>query len=115
MEALNDIVVWLWSLAGVRFLIGHTLVNVTVAVAAAVRDEEDGFQLEKLLNFLGKKLAPYVIVYGVAKWFGMDAGLDWLAPAVWLLIEATLAADLVGNLGRLGVPLPGLFVGRKAT
>jgi len=106
MEVVNDIAIWLWSLAGVKFLVGHTLINVVVAVFAAVRDESDGFQFRKLLDFLGKKLAPYVIVYGVAKWFGADAGLEWLAPGVWLLIEATLTADLADNLGKLGIPLP---------
>ena len=71
-----------------------------------MRDESDGFQFSKLLDFLGKKLAPFVIVYGVAKWFGADAGLEQLSLAVWLVIEATLAADLAENLARLGVPVP---------
>lgn len=117
MEILKEILIWLWTLAGVRFLVGHTCINVVVAVMAAVRDEEDGFQVKRLLEFLGKKLLPYVLVYGTAKYFGMDAGLEWLAPAVWVLIEATLAADLAENLERLGVPLPEsvsrVLVGKK--
>lgn len=111
MDNLQEIALWLWSLDGVKFIVGHTLVNVAVAISAAVRDESDGFQFARLLDFLGKKLTPYVLVFGVAQWQGADAGLDWLAPAAWVLIEVTLTADLADNLKRLGVPVPERVLG----
>ena len=62
--------------------------------------------MSKLVEFLTKKLLPFVAVYVIAKVFGDEAGLAWLAPAVWAIVETTLTANLMDNLGKLGVPLP---------
>lgn len=106
MENLQVLLEWLWSLNGVKILVSHVAINVVVAVAAAVQDEADNFKFAKLLDFLGRKLLPYVLVYAVVKFVGIDAGLDNLALPVWALIEAALVADLAENLARLGVPIP---------
>lgn len=94
----------IWSYAGVKIIVGHVLINVVVALAAA--QYTNALDLSKLAEFLTKKLLPFVAVYAVCKAFGDSAGLPWLAPATWTIIEATLAANLIDNLGKLGVPLP---------
>ena len=94
----------IWSYAGVKVITGHVLVNVVVALAAA--QYTSSLDLSKLVEFLTKKLLPFLGVYAICKIFGEDAGLPWLAPAVWTIIEATLASNLLENLNRLGVPLP---------
>jgi phage-related holin len=94
----------IWSYAGVKVIVGHILINVVVALAAA--QYTSSLDLSKLSEFLTKKLLPFIAVYVVCKVFGEGAGLPWLAPAVWTIIDATLAANLIDNLGKLGVPLP---------
>jgi len=104
MEDLTTVVTWLWTLAGVKFIVSHVAVNTVVAVAAALQVGD--FQLGKLFEFLWRKLLPLVLVYGAAKAIGADAGLDILAPGALVMIETALAANLAENLAKLGVPLP---------
>jgi phage-related holin len=104
MDAITQFFLWLWTLDAVRFIAAHVVVNVVVALAAALNTSD--FKPHKLAEFLSRKLLPYVIIYGVVKAIGMDAGLDALAPVVFAIIEATLVADLVENLAKLGIPLP---------
>lgn len=104
MDAVREFFVWLWSLDGVKIIALHTIVNVAVAVMAAIHVGE--LRLHKLAEFLYRKLLPFVVVYGIVKVIGADAGLDWLAPAVFGIIEVTLASDLAENLARLGIPMP---------
>lgn len=104
MDAIQEFFLWLVTLAGVKFIAVHTVINLVVAVAAALKDGQ--FKAHKLADFLVRKLAPYVLVYGAAKAIGTEANLEWLATAAFALIEATLLADLTENLGFLGVPLP---------
>lgn len=95
---------WLFQQTEVRFMVAHILVNVVLAVAAGMYTGE--FRLKKLGEFLYRKLAPFVLVYGAVKVAGSSSGLDGLALPVWAIIEATLVADLVENLDRLGIPIP---------
>ena len=100
---------WVWTLVGVRFIVGHVLVNLVVAIAAGMYTGE--FQLKRVGEFLYRKLAPYVLVYAAVKAIGIDAGLEELAGAVWVIIEVTLAGDLAENLKVLGVPVPEWLLG----
>lgn len=104
LEFLKGLVVLVWTFAGVRVIVGHTLINVVVALAAAQATGE--INLSKLGEFLIKKLLPNVAVYVMVKAFGEAAGLAFLAPVVWAAIEASLIGDLLDNWTRLGLPLP---------
>lgn len=104
MEDFLTVINWLWTLAGVKFIVSHVVVNTVVAVAASLQAGD--FQLGKLCEFLWRKLLPLVLVYGATKAIGADAGLDILAPGALLLIETALAANLAENLAALGMPLP---------
>ena len=101
---LKSLLVLVWSLAGVKFIIGNVLVNVVVALAAAQATKS--VDLSKLAEFLTRKLLPYVVVYFIAKVFGDAAGLGWLSAAVFAVIEITLIKNLTENLALLGVPMP---------
>lgn len=107
LEALKAIFVLVWSFVGVKFLVSHILINVVVAGSAALKS--GNFLFSKLGEFLTKKLLPFVAVYVIAKAVGIEAGLEWLAPAVWVLIEGMLTANLLDNLSTLGIPLPGIL------
>lgn len=104
MDQLPAPIVWLWTLSGVKFITTHTGINFVVAVMAAVRTKK--FKPHKLAEFLTRKLLPYVIVYGSIKVIGVEAGLDWLTPIIFGIIETTLLADLTENLATLGIPMP---------
>jgi len=103
-EWIQNLAVALWLMTSVQFIVYHVLLNVAIALAAAIRTGE--FKFYKVGEFLYRKLLPFVLVYGVARGLGETANQGWLAVAVMGLIEMSLAADLVENLARLGVPIP---------
>lgn len=103
-ELIKNVALLVWSFDGAKLILSHTLINVVVAIAAAVHTQE--FNLSKVGEFLYRKMLPYTAVYAVAKVVGIHAGLDVLAPAVFAVIEVTLAGDLADNLVRLGIKLP---------
>lgn len=107
-EEILDFFEWLFAIPEVGFMMAHILLNVCVAVAAAIHDNE--FKFYKLGEFLWRKLAPYILVYAGAKLVGDAAGLGVVGGSVFALIEATLLANLVENLDRLGIPLPEVVV-----
>lgn len=104
MDIILEVITTVWGYVGVKVLVSHVLINVVVALAAAGKLDE--LSLSKVSGFLTKKLLPYVAVYVVAKVFGESAGLAWIAPAVWVVIEATLTGDLTDNLSKLGLRMP---------
>ena len=79
--------------------------HLAVAVAASLKVGE--FNFSRLAEFLTKKLAPYVLVYAAAMILGEAAGLVALAPLALTAIELALWGDLVDNLVKLGLKLPG--------
>lgn len=103
-ESLKALMELLWSFDGVKVIVGHTIINVVFAIAAA--QVQDDFELGKIGEFLFKKLLPYVAVYAILKAFGEAAGLALLAPVVWATIEASLTGDLMDSLARLGLKWP---------
>jgi len=104
LEFLTAFVLQAWSYAGVKIIVCHTLINVVVAIAVALKS--NSFELGRVGEFLIRKLAPYVLVYYVVKVAGDGAGVAFLAPLVWTVIEATLTGDLLDNWEKLGLPLP---------
>ena len=103
-DFVHNAIVFLWAMVSVQFIVYHVLLNVGVALAAAIRTGE--FKFYRVWEFLYRKLLPFVLVYAVARGLGETANQGWLAVAVLGLIEMALAADLVENLSRLGVPIP---------
>lgn len=104
LEFLTAFVLQAWSYAGVKIIVCHTLINVVVAIAVALKS--NSFELGRVGEFLIRKLAPYVLIYYVISVAGEGAGVAFLAPIVWTVIEATLTGDLLDNCEKLGLPLP---------
>lgn len=95
---------WLWSFWQVKFLTCHILLNVAVAVAATVYAKE--FLLGKLGEFLYRKVLPYLLIFGAFQLLGEGANLPGVGTAAFAALEAMLLADLLGNLRKMGVPVP---------
>jgi phage-related holin len=104
LDFLKAALALIWGYTAVKVIVSHIMINLVVALAAAQKNGD--LDLSKLAEFLTKKLLPFVAAYVVCNVFGEYAGLPWLAPAIWTIIEATLSANLIDNLGKLGVPLP---------
>lgn len=94
----------LWSLGGVKALVAQIGLNVILAVAAAIKT--NSFDLSKIGEFLYRKVAPYLLVYVAAKALGLSAGVEWLAPATYAVLAATLLGDSLENVENLGIELP---------
>ena len=92
------------SYPGVKFLAAHVLINVVVALAVGIR--EGNFDFRKVGNFIYAKLLPYVLGYYVVALLGDTANVAFIGPVAWAAIVTTLTADLLDNLGRLGLQLP---------
>jgi hypothetical protein len=103
---------WLWSWWQVKFLVGHTLINVAIAVGATIYSGE--FVLAKTGEFLYRKLLPFVFIFGVCAVFAEAANLQWLTVAAWAALELILLGDLSDNLARLGISLPKGWTKRQA-
>lgn len=101
---IQDALLVVWGDVAVQFIVYHILLNVVLALAAAIATND--FKFYKLWEFLYKKIVPMVIVYTAARLLAEGAGKPWLATAVLVVLETRLLADLIENLKKLGVPIP---------
>ena len=99
-EAVIDFV----SLGTTQFMFGNILLNWAVAVAAAMTTGT--FELKKISEFLWKKILPLMGVYFVGVALGGAVESEAIVNVVFAALEVRLLADLVENLGKLGVKLP---------
>lgn len=95
----------------VSTILGLILLDVTLAVAVAVRRGE--FEPRRLADFFRTMVVPYLIgylgVYGTAHFLderylgpfaeALGSGFVW---AAWLALVANLAADVLGHARELG-------------
>ncbi len=103
-EAILAFLTMVWTYDGVKWIVFHVLLNTVAALAVSIYTGE--FILGKFFEFLYRKLLPYVLLYYVAKLVGMEVGQEWIAPACWAIIGATLLGDLADNALKLNLPLP---------
>ena len=92
------------SLPEVQFIAASILGNTALAVAASIRN--DDFHLPALANFLWRHLLPYIVAYVSIRITADELGLQAIATATWLIIEASLIGRIVASLHELGIPLP---------
>ena len=108
IESINSIASWLWQDVKFQALMYHILLNLVVAIAAAIKNDE--FNLNKLPEFLREKVVPITIIYLVAKSLGSNAQalpvLGELEHAAFAALETALLANLLENLDSLGLKLP---------
>ncbi len=101
---LADLVVMIWAIWEVKFTVYHILLNLAVALAAAIRTNT--FELAKIAEFFYRKLLPYLIVFAVASAASSALSIGWLVTISWALVELALTGDMVDNLKKLGIPIP---------
>ena len=104
MEAITALLVSIWNYDGVKLIVSHTLINLVFGVMAALKT--NSFDIDKMLDFILRKLLPYVGCYYVVKLIGVNAGLDALAIPILAIVETVLLSDLLGSLEQLGIKLP---------
>lgn len=104
MKDIGEFLLAVWEVPGVKFILSHIVINVVFAIAAAVHTGT--FELARVGEFLVTKVLPYVAVYYTIVLLGEAAGVAYLAPLIFAVIEATLTGDLADSLDRLGLPMP---------
>ena len=92
------------ELPEVQFIAASVLVNTALAVAASIRN--DDFHLPALANFLWRHLLPYVIAYVSIRIAADELGLQAVAAATWIIIQASLLGRIAASLHELGIPMP---------
>ena len=88
---------WIVILLGVDVILG--------IIAALVKKE---FVFGKLCNFMKGPVLAYVFGFAVIELVGSALpSLAFIVPVVFVLVVIDLLASIFGNLGKLGLPLPG--------
>ncbi len=93
-----------WEMWEVQFAVYHIAFNLLMACAGAIKTGE--FELQRLSNFLYKKLLKNLVIFVAVKLFGGALGYDHIAILAWGLVEMELLADLALSLKQLGLPIP---------
>lgn len=104
MEIVQSFFVSLWERTETKFIVGHVLLNVFIAVTRSLASGT--FNFRKLSGFMADKLIPYIGVFAIATQFEGAVQLQGLSTVVWGLIQTSLLAQTVDSLGRMGVPFP---------
>ena len=88
---------WIVILLGIDVVLG--------VIAALVKKE---FVFGKLCNFMKGPVLAYVFGFAVITLVGSALpSLAFIVPVVFVLVLFALLASVFGNLGKLGLPLPG--------
>jgi phage-related holin len=88
---------WIVVLLGIDVILG--------VIAALVKKD---FVFGKLCNFMKGPVLAYVFGFAVIELVGYALpSLAFIVPAVFVLVVIALLASIFGNLGKLGLPLPG--------
>jgi len=81
------------------------VIDVVLGIIAALVKKE--FVFGKLCNFMKWPVIGYIFGFGIIEAVGQALNWSWLVNVVFVLIVITLLASIFGNLGKLGLPLPG--------
>lgn len=88
---------WIVILLGIDVVLG--------IIAALVKKE---FVFGKLCNFMKGPVLAYIFGFAVIELVGNALpSLAFIVPIVFVLVLIALLASVFGNLGKLGLPLPG--------
>jgi phage-related holin len=81
-------------------------IDVILGVIAALVKKE--FVFGKLCNFMKGPVLAYIFGFAVIELVGYALpSLAFVVPVVFVLVVIALLASIFGNLGKLGLPLPG--------
>ena len=97
LEVGKQALITIWAMWQVQFITYHVLVNVGVAIMAALHTGE--FQFHKMKDFLIKKLIPYAGLCVLFQSLGDAIGKP-LGETVFTVLEISLTHNLADNLIR---------------
>lgn len=90
----------------VQIIVILIALDVVAGILASVTKKE--FRFGKVAQFMKKPILAYVFGFAVVRMVGVAIpSLNFLVPAVFLLIAVAVGASIFRNLYRLGLPLPG--------
>ena len=104
MEILQSFFVSLWERTETKFIAGHVLLNLFIAVTRAL--SSNTFNLRKLSGFMTEKLIPYIGVFAISLQFESAIQLQGLSAVAWGFIQTSLLAQTIDSLGKMGIPFP---------
>lgn len=95
----------LFATTQIQWIVILVVVDVVLGIIAALTKGD--FRLVKLAGFMKKDVVPYIFGFAVIElvvqaWPTYTA----IASVAFILIVAALAASILGNLGKLGLPVP---------
>ncbi len=81
------------------------MIDIVFGIIGAIVKKD--FLFRKLANFMKGPLLGYVLGFAVIQIVGQALpSLDFIVPVAFVLIIIALLASIIGNLGRIGLPLP---------
>lgn len=92
-----------WQMQTIIILIA---IDVVLGIIAAIFRKD--FAWTKLANFMKAPVLGYVLGFAVIEMVGYSLpSLAFIVPVAFALVVITLFASIAGNLGKIGLPLPG--------
>ena len=86
------------------------LIALDVVLGIIARIVKKDFVFGKLANFMKGPILGYVLGFAVIEMVGQALPkLALIVPVVFVLIVIALLASILKNLGRFGLPLPGIL------
>lgn len=95
----------LFGTSQMQIVVALVFLDLLLAVLAALFKKE--FTFHKLGNFMHGSVLKYVFGFAVIELVGQALpAFGFLVPAVFIVVVVALAASVLRNLGRFGIPLP---------
>lgn len=98
----------LFATPQMQWIVTLIVVDVVLGIIAALAKKE--FVFGKLCNFMKGPVLAYVLGFAVLGLVGVSLpSLAFFVSLAFILVILALLASIVGNLGKLGLPVPGVL------
>jgi len=98
-------IIALFATSQMQYIVILLIVDVILGIIGAVIKKD--FLFKKLANFMKGPVLGYVFGFAVIQTVGQALpSLAFIVPTVFVLVIIALLASIIGNLGRIGLPLP---------
>ncbi len=88
-----------------QIIIILVVIDVLLGIVAAL--VKKNFIFTKLGNFMKKMMVGYVFGFVIVEIIGQSLQtMAFIVPSVFVIVVLALLASIVGNLGKLGLPVP---------
>ena len=92
-----------WQMLTIVILLA---IDVLLGIIAAIYKKD--FVWSKVANFMKVPVLAYILGFAVIEMVGAALpSLAFIVPIAFALVVITLIASIAGNLGKMGLPLPG--------